>query len=74
MLRNEQRTFSIGEAAGQLGVSSSWLRLGERLGSLPPAAHRTDGGHRRYTTQDIEKLRQAGVGQRKQALAGDGDG
>jgi chromosome partitioning protein len=68
MLRNEQRTFSVGEAAEQLGVSPSWLRLGEKLGSLP-RAQRTPGGHRRYTMQDVEELRRAGVGQRKETLA-----
>jgi DNA-binding transcriptional MerR regulator len=41
----EQRTFSIGQAADKLGVTSSWLRFGERLGALP-LARRTSGGHR----------------------------
>lgn len=64
----EQRTYSISQVAETLGVSSSWLRLGERLGLLP-RVQRTEGGHRRYAEEDIERLRQLGVGRRKRALA-----
>lgn len=49
-----------------------YLRLGERLGSLP-LARRTPGGQRRYTPEDIERLRRLGVGARKKALAEYGD-
>lgn len=69
----EQQTYSISEAAGELGVSASYLRLAERL-RLIPEAGRTSGGHRRYTMQDVEELRQSGVGQRKQAIAERNDG
>jgi hypothetical protein len=34
---DEQRTLTIGEAADALGVTPSWLRFGERLGSIPLA-------------------------------------
>jgi len=64
----EQRTFSIGQAADKLGVTSSWLRFGERLGALP-VARRTSGGHRYYTPEDIERLRRLGVGARKRRMA-----
>lgn len=60
----KQHTFTISEAAGQLGVTAAWLRFGERLGSLP-LARRTAGGHRFYKPADIERLRRLGVGQGK---------
>ena len=65
----EQRSFTIGQAADQLGVSPSWLRFGERLGALP-LARRTPGGWRYYTPEDIERLRRLGVGDRKRRLSG----
>jgi len=65
----ERRTYTISTAATELGVSAAWLRFGERLGSLP-LARRTQGGWRYYTTEDIERLRRLGVGERKRRLAG----
>jgi DNA-binding transcriptional MerR regulator len=70
---NEQQTYSISDVAQALGVSTSYLRLAERL-KLIPAARRTAGGHRRYTVKDVEELRLDGVGRRKRALAERGDG
>jgi DNA-binding transcriptional MerR regulator len=64
-----QHTYRIGEAAEELGVTTGYLRLGERLGALP-RARRTPGGWRFYTPEDIERLRQIGVGERKRRLAG----
>ncbi len=61
-------TFTISEAAGELGVTPSWLRFGERLGALP-LARRTPGGHRYYTVEDLERLKRLGVGARKRKLA-----
>lgn len=66
MLIKEQRT--IGEAAEELGVTPSWLRCGERLGSLP-LARRDENGWRYYTPEDIERLRRLGVGERKRRQA-----
>jgi len=68
----EKRSFTIGQAADELGVSPSWLRFGERLGSLP-LARRTTSGWRYYTREDIERLRRLGIGERKRRLA-EGDG
>ena len=66
----EQRTLTISQAAGELYVTPDWVRFGERLGSLP-LARRTAGGHRFCTTEDVERLRRLGVGQRrKKALEG----
>jgi DNA-binding transcriptional MerR regulator len=63
----ERRTYTIGEAANQLNVSVGWLRIGERLGALP-LARRTPAGWRYYTSEDLERLRRLGVGQRKREL------
>ena len=65
----EQHTFTIGQAAEELGVTPSWLRLGERLGALP-LARRTPAGGRYYTVEDLERLRRFGVGERKRRLEG----
>jgi DNA-binding transcriptional MerR regulator len=67
----KQRTFTVSEAAGQLSVSVGYLRLGERLGSIP-RARRASNGWRYYTPEDIERLRRLGVGERKRRL-GEGD-
>jgi DNA-binding transcriptional MerR regulator len=61
MLGVERRTYRISEAADELGVTATWLRFGERLGSMP-RARRTAGGHRYYTVEDIERLKNLGVG------------
>jgi DNA-binding transcriptional MerR regulator len=64
----EQRTLTIGEAAEELDVTSSWLRFGERLGALP-LARRSPNGWRYYTEADIQRLLRLGVGERKRRLA-----
>ena len=61
-------TFTIGQAAEELGVTPSWLRFGERLGALP-LARRKPSGWRYYTSEDIERLYRLGVGKRKRRLA-----
>ncbi len=63
------RTLTIGEAAEELGVTSAWLRFGERLGALP-VARRGTNGWRYYTQEDLERLRRLGVGQGKQRARG----
>jgi len=65
----ERRTFTISAAAAELGVSAAWLRFGERLGSLP-LARRTQRGWRYYTSEDIDRLRRLGVGERQRRLKG----
>lgn len=66
-MRAERRTYSISQAADELGVTRSWLRFGERLGALP-LARRNQSGWRYYTPEDIERLRRLGVGERKRRL------
>ena len=68
----KRRTYSISEAAEELGVTPSWLRFGERLGALPQA-RRHPNGWRFYTSEDLGRLRKLGVGERKQRL-GEPDG
>ena len=50
-----RRTFTIGQAAGAVGVSPSAIRLWEKQGLVH--ASRTLAGHRRYTAEDIQQLR-----------------
>lgn len=50
------KTYSISEAARELGLSAEWLRQGETRGSLPKA-RRDRNGYRYYTREDIECLR-----------------
>jgi DNA-binding transcriptional MerR regulator len=66
MLR-ERRTYTISQAADELGITASWLRFGERLGSLP-LARRTQSGWRYYTPEDLDRLRRLGVGERKRRV------
>jgi len=47
-------TFTIGFVAKEIGISPSTIRYYEREGFLVPLW--TEGGFRRYTREDIEKL------------------
>ena len=49
-------TYSISEAARELGISAEWLRVGEKRGYFPPAL-RDRNGYRYYTEEDIERMR-----------------
>ncbi len=51
-----KRVYGISEAARELGLSADWLRQGEKRGALPPA-RRDRNGHRIYTPEDLECLR-----------------
>jgi len=47
--------LSVGEVAARLGVNASTVRMwGERYGLI--ASERSDGGHRRYTPDDVRRL------------------
>ncbi len=48
--------LGISEAARELGLCAEWLGQGERRGSLPEA-RRDRNGHRYYTPEDVERLR-----------------
>lgn len=47
--------WNVGSVADRLGISPSTLRTWERRYGVGPT-HRTDGGHRRYTETDIERV------------------
>lgn len=49
--------LTIGDLAQRYGVSAESLRVWERQG-LIPRAHRTPGGHRRYTRAHVRALEQ----------------
>jgi DNA-binding transcriptional MerR regulator len=57
MGENSRTTYTISEAARELGISIEWLRAGERRGYFSPAL-RDRNGHRYYTEEDIERMRQ----------------
>ena len=46
----------IGEAARRVGVSAATLRIYEKRGLLPKA-HRTAGGYRQYSEDDLQRAR-----------------
>jgi DNA-binding transcriptional MerR regulator len=48
--------YTVSEAARELGLSAKWLRQGEKRGALQPA-RRDRRGHRFYTPEDLERLR-----------------
>ncbi|MBA3490792.1 MAG: MerR family transcriptional regulator [Rubrobacteraceae bacterium] len=62
MGENRRITYRISEAARELGISIEWLRAGESRGFFPPAL-RDRNGHRYYTEEDIERMRE-GRGER----------
>lgn len=55
--RSARGVYGISVAAELTGIDPQTLRLYERRGLLTPA--RTDGGTRRYSDDDIERLRRA---------------
>ena len=56
MGENRRTTYRISEAACELGISVEWLRVGEKRGFFLPA-RRDLNGHRYYTPEDMERLR-----------------
>ena len=54
-LDSARGVYGIAVAAELVGVDAQSLRLYERRGLLEPA--RTDGGTRRYSSEDIDRLR-----------------
>jgi predicted site-specific integrase-resolvase len=56
MEEHGRATYRISEAARELGISAEWLRVGEKRGYFPPAL-RDRNGHRYYTEEDLERMR-----------------
>src|SRR6476660_10301273 len=55
LARSARGVYGISVAAELVGIDPQSLRLYERRGLLAPA--RTDGGTRRYSSDDIDRLR-----------------
>lgn len=56
MAIDEVQLLTVGEVAARLGVSPSTVRMwGTRYGLI--ASARSEGGHRRYTPDDVDRLR-----------------
>ncbi len=51
-------SLSVGEAAARVGLTAATLRTWDRRYGLAPSL-RTAGGHRRYSSTDMERLRTA---------------
>lgn len=52
----QERSYSIGEVAGRLGLATSTIRFYDKKGLLPEVA-RSEGGIRRFSEADIDWLR-----------------
>jgi DNA-binding transcriptional MerR regulator len=55
-MEEQEHSYSVSEAARKLGLSAEWLRKGERRETLP-IAKRDRNGHRYYTRDDLDRLR-----------------
>jgi|SRR5215208_4701278 DNA-binding transcriptional MerR regulator len=56
MMENGRNTYGISEAARELGISAKWLRVGEKRGYFPLGLGDRNG-HRYYTEEDMERMR-----------------
>ncbi len=45
------------DVARELGFSGDWIRRAEKQGLIPPA-QRDLNGHRRYSSEDVKRLRE----------------
>jgi DNA-binding transcriptional MerR regulator len=70
MKENRHTTYKISEAARELGISAEWLRKGEARGFFPPAL-RDRNGHRYYTEEDMERMRNRRTSRGTQEPAGE---
>lgn len=65
-MEDKRATYTVSEAARLIGIEPHTLRRLEGRGLIPPAVR--DGRGRRYTREDIERIReQYGVRRRKEA-------
>lgn len=53
----DEPTMTIGQVSTETGLSISTIRFYEREFGGYLRVHKTPGGHRRYRTEDLEKLR-----------------
>jgi MerR HTH family regulatory protein len=73
MEENGRATYRISEAARELGISVEWLRKGEMRGFFPPAL-RDRNGHRYYTEEDMQRMRNRPTSRRARESPGGGAG
>src|SRR3546814_12186839 len=66
----ERRGLSRGAAAKAIGVSFRTLQRWEQSGRLVPAS-RSDGGHARYSTEQVESCREKSERSRGSAPSGE---
>jgi DNA-binding transcriptional MerR regulator len=52
------RALRIGEVAELTGITPRTIRYYEEIGLLPGSGARTQGKHRNYTEQDVERVRE----------------
>jgi MerR family transcriptional regulator, repressor of the yfmOP operon len=52
-------SLRIGDAAKLAGTTPRTIRYYEEIGLLPDAPERPSGGHRLYTQEEVERLREA---------------
>jgi DNA-binding transcriptional MerR regulator len=57
----------VGAAAEAVGVTARYIKLLEVAGVIPPAK-RDERGFRIYSSEDLERLREIGVGSRPRRL------
>jgi hypothetical protein len=67
---NRRTTYRISEAAREPGISMEWLRKSEVGGYFPPAL-RDRNGHRYYTEEDMERMRNRRTSRGTQEPAGE---
>ena len=48
----------VGDVAEQTGTTPRTIRYYEEIGLLTPDGHRRKGGHRLYTAEDVERIRE----------------
>jgi DNA-binding transcriptional MerR regulator len=63
MKENRRTMYRISDAARELGISIEWLRKGEARGLFPPALLDRNG-HRYYTEEDMERMRNGATSRR----------
>lgn len=62
-----QQRFQVGEVAASLGVTARYLKLLEGAGAIP-RSERNERGFRMYSVEDLNLLRELGIGTRPRRL------
>jgi DNA-binding transcriptional MerR regulator len=62
-----QQRFQVGEVAASLGVTARYLKLLEAANAIP-CPERNERGFRMYSVEDLNLLRELGIGTRPRRL------